>query len=156
MNTTNKTLKRLVVLMTALIGLSAQAGVLVEPYLGIATAGDGKSKSGSTRVEYDHDIAPTAGLRAGYSMWGAMLGLDASYQKTTVESQSLVSTSIIPYGESDIDKTQVGVFLGYNLPMPMRVWVSYYFMGEMKFENDSKFTSGNGYAFEPVILDFLL
>ena len=149
MNTTNKTLKRLVVLMTALIGLSAQAGVLVEPYLGIATMGDGKVKPSvsSTRTDLEYKFAPTAGFRAGYSMWGAMVGIDASYQKTELQLERRIGSNITDLGDQDVDKSQAGIFVGYNLPMPMRVWATYYLMGSVKFDDDSKYTSGNGYAF---------
>ncbi len=143
----NKMKLGLIMLLTALFGLNAQAGVLVEPYLGISSMGNGKSKSGSTRTEYDYKLAPTAGLRAGYSMWGFKLGLDASYEKTTLESHTLSGTKIIPLADQDIDKSQVGVFLGYNLPVPMSVWFTYYFMGSATYENDSKLTSGSGFAF---------
>ncbi len=143
----NKTKMGLITLLTALFCLNAQAGVLLEPYLGLGLAGDGKVKSGTTRTDMSYDIAPTAGFRAGYSMWGATLGLDASYQKLTLESSQLSGTNIIPLGETDVDKTQAGIFLGYTLPVPMRVWLSYYFMGNAKLENDNKYTSGSGYAF---------
>ena len=143
----NKMKLGLIMLLTALFGLNAQAGVLVEPYLGISTFGNGKSKSGSTRTEYDYKLAPTAGLRLGYSMWGFKVGLDASYEKTTMESDTLSGTNIIPLADQDIDKSQAGIFVGYNLPVPMSVWFTYYLMGSATFENDSKFTSGSGYSF---------
>lgn len=143
----NKTIKGLILLMAAVIGLNAQAGILVEPYLGLGFGGDGHSKSGTVRTDFDYGVSPLAGLRAGYSLWNINLGLDASYQMATLEGQRLSGTNIISVADEDIKKSQVGVFLGYNLPVPMRVWATYYFMGSMKYDNDSKYTSGSGYAF---------
>ncbi len=143
----NKTIKGLILLMAAVIGLNAQAGVLVEPYLGLGFGGDGHSKSGTVRTDFDYGVSPLAGLRAGYRLWDIDLGLDASYQMATLDGSRLSGTDLILTSEEDVKKSQVGVFFGYNLPIPMRVWATYYFMGSMKYDNDSKYTSGSGYAF---------
>ncbi len=144
---TNKTLKGLILLVATIVGLNAQAGVLVEPYLGLGFGGNGHQKSGTVRTDFEYGVSPVAGLRAGYSLWDINLGLDASYQLATLSGQRLSGTSIIPSADEDVNKHQVGVFLGYNLPVPMRIWATYYFMGEISYDNDSKFTSGSGYAF---------
>jgi len=143
-----KAMKGIIVLLAAVIGFSAQAGVLVEPYLGLGFGGNGHYKEGTTRTDINYSVAPVAGLRAGYSKWNFTLGLDATYLKATLSSQYLSSNTIITIKDKKVSKSQVGVFLGYNLPIPMRVWGTYYFTGSMDYDNSSeKYDSGSGYAF---------
>lgn len=143
-----KTMKGVILLLSAVIGFSVQAGVLVEPYLGLGFGGNGHYKVGSTRTDIDYNLSPVAGLRAGYSMWNINLGIDASYQKATLGGQSLSGNNIITIADKKISKSQIGIFLGYNLAIPMRVWGTYYFTGSMDYNSSNEaYNSGSGYAF---------
>lgn len=144
----NAKLKGIVLLIATVIGLNAQAGILVEPYLGLGFAGNGHYKEGTTRTDINYNLAPVAGLRAGYSKWNFTLGLDATYLKATLSNQYLTGNTINTIQDRKISKSQAGVFLAYNLSIPMRVWGTYYFTGSMDYNSSSeKYNSGTGYGF---------
>lgn len=88
----------------------SQAGLLVEPLIGLNITGEGGDD--------DLDNMPiTYGARLGYQNLGLMLGLD--YQKTDA----------IKYDSSSekYDLSETGVFVGYNFPILVRAWLGYTF-----------------------------
>lgn len=104
-------------LLLALITSTAQAGLLVEPYLGFGfTSGDYDTTDVST-------TGTTMGARLGYQMLGVMAGLDYSISpESSWDFEKNNNTTTYK-----LKKTQLGVFAGYNLPILLRAWVGYNF-----------------------------
>lgn len=113
---------------------SARAGILIEPYLGFSLAGSGDTTLGTAK--YDHSYStPTIGGRLGYGMLGFMGGIDYSMQSFDLESE-VGSTTY----KDGVSKSQLGIFVGYNLPILLRVWGTYYLSS--KVEGDDANTTG--------------
>lgn len=129
---------------------TSNAGIHVEPYLGYSLAGSGDSTFGTTK--YDHSYAtPTIGGRLGYNMLGLMAGVDYSMQTFGLESE-VGSTTF----DDDVSKSQLGIFVGYELPILLRVWGTYFLSSKIEGDDsqtagtliDSRyeFSDGGGYA----------
>lgn len=129
---------------------NTKAGILVEPYLGYSLAGSGDSTFGTTK--YDHSYStPTLGGRLGYGMLGFMAGIDYSMQTFGLESE-VGSTKF----DDDVSKSQLGIFVGYQLPILLRVWGTYFLSSKIEgddsqasgtlFDSRYEFSDGGGYA----------
>jgi len=129
---------------------NVNAGVLVEPYLGYSLAGSGDSKFGATT--YDHSYSsPTIGARLGYGMLGFMGGIDYSMQSFDLKSE-FGSTEY----KDGVSKNQLGLFVGYDFPILLRVWGTYFLSSSVdggdptaanRFIDDrEEFSGGGGYA----------
>ena len=128
---------------------SANAGLLLEPYLGYIVSGGGDAKFSSGGSTWDLDYSGLQlGGRLGFSKLGLMAGLDYSFGSHEVESTSGATTF-----KDDVDRDQLGFFVGYQFPMMLRVWGTYFFnaasegtqTGDHLFENTDEF-SGSGMA----------
>lgn len=115
----------------------AQASFLIEPHLGYNISGSGESGSGAALTKYSYS-GVQIGARAGYQVLGFMAGLDFTRSSYTFESKGITSTV-----NNDVDKNEVGIFVGYNLPILLRAWATYYFSNTAKYSGISKETSGN-------------
>lgn len=129
---------------------NTRAGILIEPYLGFSFAGTGDTTIGTNK--YDHSYSsPTIGGRLGYGMLGFMAGLDYSMQTFDLESE-IGSTTY----KDGVKKNQLGIFVGYNLPILLRVWGTYYLSGNVDGDDPSasntlldsryEFSDGGGFA----------
>lgn len=99
----------------------AQAGLLVEPYLGYHT---GKIKQSGNP---DSDVKGMSfGGRLGYQQMGVMAGLDYMTGSWTTESSGY---------KFDVTPTQLGLFVGYSFPMMLRVYGVYSFQADGKIKN---------------------
>jgi len=119
---------------------TVQAGVLVEPYAGYSI-GLSKDWSGST---YDYKT-PQFGARLGYQFLGLMAGIDYSLSSSfdlNIENKSTGASS-----KKSSEKNQVGLFVGYELPVMFRAWGTYFLDANLKNTPVPATTySGNGYA----------
>lgn len=129
---------------------TANAGLLIEPYLGYSLMGDGDSQIGTTT--YDHSYGtPTLGGRLGGTYLGFMAGLDYSMQ--TFDLKSEVGSTEYKDG---VKKNQLGLFVGYELPILLRVWGTYFLSGSLEGDDtaagtqfinkNGEYSSGGGYA----------
>jgi hypothetical protein len=96
---------------------SAHASFLIEPHIGYNLSGSGDSPG----VEYSYN-GPQFGLRTGVQYLGAMGGLAFNKSSYDLEAKSAATTT-----KTDVDRTELGVFVGYNLPIMFRFWGAYYF-----------------------------
>ncbi len=96
---------------------SANASILIEPYLGYHT---GKSKQTTT----EDFSGMTYGARLGYQQLGFMLGLDYMTGKWTEKGTPNV----------DLTPSSLGAFVGYNFPVMLRVYGVYGFQNSVKAE----------------------
>ena len=130
---------------------SAQAGILIEPYIGFSLAGTGDFTAGSNQYDESYSTFPTLGGRLGFGTMGFMAGVDYSMQ-----SFDLTSTRNVTEFEDAVSKKQLGVFVGYNLPMMLRFWGTYYLSSSLEGEDPAsattvidvreEFSDGGGYA----------
>lgn len=112
---------------------SSEASLLIEPHIGYNLSGGGTSNA----VKYDYNGAQY-GMRLGGQYLGLMAGLDLTAGSYTWEQA--------PGGNDEFDRTEVGVFVGYNLPILLRVWGAYYFSSTAKDTNASgRTTTGAKY-----------
>ncbi|MBX3022159.1 MAG: outer membrane beta-barrel protein [Bdellovibrionales bacterium] len=101
----------------------AQAAILLEPYLGYHT---GKYDSGSR--EYDLS-GLNFGARLGYQNLGLQLGLDYMTGAWTVKTDPSL----------DAEPSDLGLFVGYQFPVMMRVYGVY----NLQSKNKAKSSAGS-------------
>jgi hypothetical protein len=130
-------MKKNLLLLTALVSMfyyagNAQAGFLLEPFAGMEFNSTGDA-AGS-----DVDITGTSvGARVGFQNLGLMLGLDGRKISLNLETENGY--------DFDIAYTQLGLFVGYDFPMMLRIWGNYVFSLEGENEDsNTKYTDGSG------------
>ena len=111
--------KNLLVLLTLTICFAgkANAGFLIEPHAGFALAGT--IEQNTTTGSYS---GLNFGARAGYSMLGLMGGATYNMSMSTDYEFTQGLTKIT----NKAKRTDLGLFVGYELPILLRVWGSYY------------------------------
>lgn len=118
---------------------SANAGVLLEPYLGYKIASGDRAITTATEYSFN---TPTIGGRVGYQFLGFMAGLDYSMSTGSfgLETKTLTTTT-----EVNNDQDQFGLFVGYNLPILFRVWGTYFLSSNLE-QADGDENKGSGFA----------
>ena len=109
-----------------LFGASAQAGIILDPYLGYAVSGS--TSSGSTVTGND------MGVRVGFNNLGFGLGLDATLAGSYKYENSGVSNSMTP--------AHMGVFVSYAFPVLVRAYGTYFV--NSKVSDSTTTVTGNG------------
>jgi hypothetical protein len=94
-----------------LVGSQANA-FIVEPFLSYEM---GEADNGTASVDA---TGTTFGVRAGGSTLGFIYGLEYQTGSITVED---------PAGDEDYDLTDMGVFVGFEFPVLIRAYATYYF-----------------------------
>lgn len=136
-------MKRILIAFLFLLSTSAYAGLLIEPYLGfsIGSGEDGENP----KTEYSQNT-PLYGARLGYQVLGFMAGLDYSKgMESEFENKVTGGTTTKP----DATQQTFGIFVGYNLPIMLRAWVSYNFASKISIESGADVGDefkGGGYA----------
>lgn len=127
-------MKKILALLAFAVGfsLSAQAGIMIEPYLGYET-GDVKTKlkTGDTREYTDTTAGSALGLRLGYKFLLPWAALDYTMGTGTYKDES---SNVSP----DYSKTSMGAVVGVDLPI-IRAWAGYGFSNEATI----KYTGGD-------------
>lgn len=128
-------MKKIIFGVTTLLMLitNASAAIHLEPYLGYAK---GKQSDVLFPTEYS---GIGYGARVGYSRLGLLIG--ATYDLAGMTAKSTTPGS---NAEFDIDYTNMGAFVGYELPVGPRFWFSYYLSAKSKVSNSER--SGKGLA----------
>lgn len=110
------------------------AGVLLEPYLGAAIGFSGEStySDATTKPEFSF-LGVNIGGRVGYSFLGFMGGLDYSMAKHNLKTDY----NNISYKDG-ISRSQLGIFVGYELPILLRVWGTYFVKAELDGDDTAK------------------
>src|SRR5690606_24687798 len=99
---------------------SANAGFLIEPYIGYSISSGEDGLNPATKWEQN---APFFGARLGYQALGFMGGLDFAHgMEAEIEETSGGTVTKV-----DVDQNNFGAFFGYNFPVMLRVWGAYYF-----------------------------
>lgn len=120
----------------------AQAGFLIEPYVGYSI-GSGEDNM-NTVTEWEQN-APFFGARLGYQAFGFMGGIDFTHglDSDLKETSGGVTTKY------DVDQNTFGAFFGYNFPALFRVWGAYYFSSTLGLNSGPGFggeIKGSGYG----------
>jgi hypothetical protein len=113
------------------------AALLIEPYLGYKVITDGEEGT----KEYDTKGIALGG-RIGYQQLGLMGGIDFNTSSFDLKTTTTTATT-----ENDASSSDFGIFVGYNAPILVRVWISYYLSSSLDFKNSTESEyKGNGYA----------
>lgn len=122
-----------VVLGAVLFTNTSFASLLLEPHVGYNISGSGTN--GGLKLEY---TGPQLGARVGYQNLGFMTGLDYTNSSGDVDATLLGVKTTQQYNTNDL-----GIFVGYNFPILLRVWGTYYFGNTMKLKSSNIEYSGN-------------
>lgn len=128
-------MKKSFLLLMAMVSLfyyseKANAGLLLEPFAGMEVSSTGDANG------TDVDITGSAvGARLGFQNLGFMFGLDARRNSWNLEADS---------SDGDFTFTQLGLFVGYDFPIMLRVWGNYVFSLNGEDEGKNKYTEGSG------------
>lgn len=139
----------------ALLLLSTQvlAGIKIEPGIGYNFAGKLTDTDNPARDESTSGLGYFAKL--GYQQLGFSAGVD--YARSTVTLKDNADATAI---DEDWKGTEIGVFVGYDLPILLRVWGTYVFNAEldrdMPLKNTKTYTGkgfklGAGYSILPLM-----
>jgi hypothetical protein len=110
---------------------TAQAGFLIEPYVGT-----GQFKSTVDLASEDEETASmtTTGARLGFGFLGTLYaGIDYSMQTTEIS-------------EEDASFTNTAAFVGIDLPILLRAWAKYYIASNADIDNVDTVDFKDGYA----------
>ena len=130
-------------LFCAVFGLNqaAHAGVMLEPFVGY---GMGSSKQGSSTYK---DSGSAYGARIAYSQMGFFVG--GEYQGGSITSKPTTGSS------TTAKITDLGATAGFQFPMLLRVFGTYFFSSEGKLDNGKVTGSGMkvgiGYTAFPLV-----
>ncbi len=118
------------------LGKVAFAGVLIEPYVGYSLAGKMEDTSGGITQKWDYSGLNLGG-RLGAQYLGLMGGLayDHGSYTTTYKAPSSVIDLLNSFDAGLDTKWSVnsyGAFVGYNFPILLRVWGTYFINSDWK------------------------
>lgn len=125
---------------------TAQAGVMIEPYLGYESGTQSAKFKSSYLPSPNTDLggvigASALGARLGYNVLGFWAALDYMAGSGTVK----YDTSTIK--DSDLTRSTLGVTAGFDFPILIRAWAGYILKDDSTFKGSGTETtlSGGGY-----------
>ncbi len=122
-----------VLALTSLVSISANASLLIEPHLGYNLSGTGTASNYAFKY-----TSPEYGLKLGTQYLGLMAGLDYT--------ASTYTWTRTPGSDDKFNRGELGLFVGYNLPILVRFWGAYYFSNTATDQDSSGNTaSGTEY-----------
>ncbi len=138
---------KIIIALTFLFTFSANAGFLVEPYLGYSFGSQSFDVSNSGvlngKYEFSHN-GYRAGARLGYQFLGFMGGIDYGIGSFGRSVDSLPSG--VTATSEDESFSQFGIFAGYELPILFRFWATYYVSAEWEGKDSKDENSGSGFG----------
>lgn len=133
-------MKKLLLCLTFIsISFSAIADIMIEPYAGHVFGADGSTQFSSRSYESEYSGTMYGG-RVGIWNAGFIAGFD--YSKSSPEVETTLNGSTF---KEKVDKSQMGLYIGYHFPILFRFWVSYFFNG--KLEGKKAFQQGTNQLF---------
>ncbi len=115
---------------------TASASFLLEPHVAYNLSGSGDGDISSVNHEYSYN-GPQFGARFGYQGLGLMTGFDYTRSSFDLKDKaSGVETT------RSLDRNEFGFFVGYEFPILLRAWGTYYFVNSAEDSAGSKY-SGN-------------
>jgi len=128
--------------LTGAFSQQSKASFLIDPYIGYKLAWDtGTIEAGGISGELDFTRNGVMyGARAGYQFLGFMAGLE--YGMGSGINYELAAGKIggidIPSSDSKYDASYLGIFVGYELPIMLRAWATYFFDANWEAEDGDK------------------
>ena len=153
-------------LLTPLLLLTlstANAGFLVEPWLGynMATSGKGATEVGYN-LEFEHS-SPSIGAKIAYTRFNFEFGADLAHQSFSLETDNETEGVTV---KDDFKRTDIYLYAGLKLPVLMKGWFKYLVSSSFKggegggpsgwpenteFSKPSGFAIGIGYSAFPMV-----
>lgn len=142
--------RNFLLICTLIMTSAASAGVLLEPYFGYSK---GSGESGYAGINLDQSYsAPILGGRIGGTLTGFMAGVDYSTQAFKLEAKAGAFEF-----KDKVEKNQLGIFVGYKLPVMFRFWGTYFFRSKIKgkdapkesgqaVDSNTQFKDGTGFG----------
>ncbi|MBK27091.1 MAG: hypothetical protein CME70_24015 [Halobacteriovorax sp.] len=134
-------MKKLLLGTFALVMFSntALAGFLIDPYLGFRFNGKIEEEANAGDLDEFSYSGLAYGARLGYNYLGLMMGMEYGVASGDVEQDtdpgSVVNSGV---GKSlDGSFTNVGVYIGYEMPLLLRFWATYYFKAKMEVDGEA-------------------
>lgn len=123
-------LRLLMAMMALFITVQSQAGLLIDPYIGI-----GQVKNTSDLAAVDGDSASITGIgsRLGYSFLLFSAGID--YEMVKTESDG-----------DDVSITNMSAFVGVDFPILVRAWAEYFVSSKFDSDSNVDFSFKDGYG----------
>ncbi|MCO4793948.1 MAG: outer membrane beta-barrel protein [Bacteriovoracaceae bacterium] len=141
----------LITLLTLFFSAQASAGFLIEPYLGYVIAGE-TTDTNYTPVVTTEYSGLNLGGRLGFQYLGLMAGAQYEMMSTDLDVTQVGTGT----AKDAVKKSNMGIFVGYNFPMMLRVWGTYFLdstlegddpnKAGLQYINSTDTISGGGYA----------
>jgi hypothetical protein len=133
------------ILFTFLFFIAAQAnaGFLVEPYVGVGQSISALDLATGADPEDESESTTSLGARLGYGILGTLYaGVD--YEMISINSDT---------------SSDLSVFVGIDLPILLRVWAEYFVSSDFEvnqtgvtnFDFDNGYGAGVGFTFLPLV-----
>tara|TARA_Y100000768_G_C23988359_1_gene690396 strand:+ start:2785 stop:3336 length:552 start_codon:yes stop_codon:yes gene_type:complete len=141
-----------ILIVTLFFVANVNAGLLIEPFAGMVISGTSENNDKDCSENCEDTVSGTSfGLRAGYKFLGVFGGIDYRNYSQEIEDTEL-----------DIEEGgRVGLLVGYEFPVLLRLWLSYGLSNDLSAENrngvDLDYTTsrdiifGAGYSLLPFL-----
>tara|TARA_B100000927_G_C16413511_1_gene448264 strand:+ start:51 stop:596 length:546 start_codon:yes stop_codon:yes gene_type:complete len=103
----------------------ANASLLVDPYIGYAINQQEQDTQFGTQ-EFTQ-TGTMMGARVGWQTLGLMLGAEVGYAPSLTQELTLAKLGGAEGTENDFSGTYLGAFVGYDFPILLRAWATYFF-----------------------------
>lgn len=101
-------MKKMVLILCLSFGLSVQAGILLEPFVGMTF-------NGEIDADLDNKVTGTEmGARVAWQTLGFFVGADYRMSDLEIDYDNL--------GESDFNMSRLSAIVGYDFPILLRAW----------------------------------
>lgn len=117
-----------------LISTSAFSSYLIEPHFGLNLNGSANATIKSINHNYDYN-GTQYGLKLGMQNFGLMGGIDFNRSSFNLDDKTISGTVASSY-----KRNEWGLFIGYNFPLFLRFWGSYFFANTAKKSNGDEFS----------------
>ncbi|MCO4755002.1 MAG: outer membrane beta-barrel protein [Bacteriovoracaceae bacterium] len=131
---------------------TAMAGFLIDPYLGFRFNGSIEEEANVGDLDEYSYSGLAYGARLGYNYLGLMLGFDYGMASGDVEQDKDPGSTVLSGVGTKVDGAfkNMGLYIGYDMPLLLRFWATYYFKSEMEIEgennNNSDLNPGNTFT----------
>jgi len=118
---------------------TALAGFLIDPYLGFRFNGKIEEEANAGDLDEFSYSGIAYGARLGYNYLGLMMGMEYGLASGEVEQDTDPGSVVLSGKGTKVDGsfTNIGVYVGYDMPLLMRFWATYYFKAKMEIEGEA-------------------
>tara|TARA_B100000925_G_scaffold291678_1_gene280713 strand:+ start:1454 stop:1999 length:546 start_codon:yes stop_codon:yes gene_type:complete len=104
---------------------SAKADLLLEPYIGYSI--NQQEQDTALGTQEFTQTGSIMGARVGWQSFGLMLGAEYGYAPTLTSELTLAKLGGAEGTEVEYSGTYMGAFVGYDFPILVRAWATYFF-----------------------------